>query len=405
MARRVAVIGAGPIGLEAALEAARRGFEVRLYEAGRVGEHLRRFGAVTLFTPFGMNSSSEGRARLRAEGVSLPNETSPLTADELVEWYLVPLARLPELASSIREGERVTHVGREGLAKGDAVGSGREGRGFLLRVEPVGGGAPRFDPADLVIDTTGIYGQPNATGPGGLPAAGEEQLEGAVARYLDPSLRSAKGPYGRGTTLLIGDGHSAATALVWMDHAARTGATHEVHWICRERVVPFPEIEGDPLPDRFELARKANEIAAGALWLTRHPGAGVAAYERHGHRVHVTLADGGTLEVDRVLALVGYRPDVAMTRELQVHYCYASEGTMKLAAAIRGSAGAGGDCLAQVAHGPESLENPEPDFFVLGAKSYGRNPQFLLSMGHQQVRDAFQLIGSATETGAPAPAR
>ncbi|HKO22107.1 MAG TPA: FAD-dependent oxidoreductase, partial [Candidatus Eisenbacteria bacterium] len=36
MARRVAVIGAGPIGLEAALEAARRGFEVRLYEAGRV---------------------------------------------------------------------------------------------------------------------------------------------------------------------------------------------------------------------------------------------------------------------------------------------------------------------------------------------------------------------------------
>jgi hypothetical protein len=94
-----------------------------------------------------------------------------------------------------------------------------------------------------------------------------------------------------------------------------------------------------------------------------------------------------------------------MTRELQVHYCYASEGTMKLAAAIRGSAGAGGDCLAQVAHGPESLQNPEPDFFVLGAKSYGRNPQFLLSMGHQQVLDAFHLIGSATETSAPAHAR
>ena len=402
MALRVAVIGAGPIGLEAALEGARRGFEVRLYEAGRVGEHLRRFGAVTLFTPFGMNSSPEGRARLRAEGVSLPNETSPLTADELVEWYLVPLARLPNLASSIREGERVTHVGREGLAKGEG---GREGRGFLVRVEPVGGGAPRFDHADVVIDTTGIYGQPNATGPGGLPAAGEEQLEGAVARHLDPSLRSATGPYGRGTTLLIGDGHSAATALVWLDHAARTGAVHEVHWISRERFVPFPGIEGDPLPSRFELARKANEIAAGALWLTRHPGAAVAAYERHGERIHVTLAEGGTLEVDRVLALVGYRPDVVMTRELQVHYCYASEGPMKLAAAIRGSAGAGGDCLAQVAHGPESLQNPEPDFFVLGAKSYGRNPQFLLSMGHQQVRDAFQLIGSATETGAPAHAR
>jgi hypothetical protein len=76
---------------------------------------------------------------------------------------------------------------------------------------------------------------------------------------------------------------------------------------------------------------------------------------------------------------------------------------MKLASAILG-AGAGGDCLAQVAHGPESLQNPEPDFFVLGAKSYGRNPQFLLSIGHQQVRDAFQLMGSRQGIAAPAPA-
>jgi len=97
---------------------------------------------------------------------------------------------------------------------------------------------------------------------------------------------------------------------------------------------------------------------------------------------------------------VGYHPDVAITRELQVHYCYASEGTMKLAAAILGAGG--GDCLAQVAHGPESLQNPEPDFFVLGAKSYGRNPQFLLSIGHQQVRDAFRLMGSGQGIAAPA---
>ena len=136
------------------------------------------------------------------------------------------------------------------------------------------------------------------------------------------------------------------------------------------------------------------------------PGRGVAsvlAYERNGNRVRVVLGDGSILDVDRVLALVGYRPDLAMTRELQVHYCYTSEGPMKLAAAVDSSGG--GDCLAQVAHGTESLRNPEPDFFVLGAKSYGRNPQFLLSIGHQQVRDAFQLMGSERGTAAPAPAR
>ena len=103
------------------------------------------------------------------------------------------------------------------------------------------------------------------------------------------------------------------------------------------------------------------------------------------------------LEVDRVLALVGYRPDTGITRELQIHHCYATEGPMKLASAILsaspGSPEDVGDCLSQAAHGPESLRNPEPGFFLLGAKSYGRNPSFLLRIGHQQILDALTLIG------------
>ena len=41
--RRLAIIGAGPIGLEAALLGRERGFEVTVLEKGRVGESLRRF--------------------------------------------------------------------------------------------------------------------------------------------------------------------------------------------------------------------------------------------------------------------------------------------------------------------------------------------------------------------------
>jgi hypothetical protein len=36
--------------------------------------------------------------------------------------------------------------------------------------------------------------------------------------------------------------------------------------------------------------------------------------------------------------------------------------------------------------------NPEPDFYILGAKSYGRNSQFLVSIGLQQIRDVFSVI-------------
>ncbi len=36
--------------------------------------------------------------------------------------------------------------------------------------------------------------------------------------------------------------------------------------------------------------------------------------------------------------------------------------------------------------------NPEPGFFILGAKSYGRNSQFLLRIGWQQVDDVFRSL-------------
>ena len=72
MEKKIAIIGAGPIGLEAALEAQRSGHDVTVYEAGLVGEHFRRYGPVRLFTPFELNSTERGRSRLRAEGAALP---------------------------------------------------------------------------------------------------------------------------------------------------------------------------------------------------------------------------------------------------------------------------------------------------------------------------------------------
>ncbi|MCZ6778997.1 MAG: hypothetical protein O7F16_08495 [Acidobacteria bacterium] len=97
-------------------------------------------------------------------------------------------------------------------------------------------------------------------------------------------------------------------------------------------------------------------------------------------------------QVDRVIANVGYRPDRSLYEELQVHECYATQGPMRLAAALLGEGSA--DCLGQTSHGADSLRNPEPDFFILGAKSYGRNPHFLLTVGHAQIRDAFRAIES-----------
>ena len=127
--------------------------------------------------------------------------------------------------------------------------------------------------------------------------------------------------------------------------------------------------------------------------------AGCVTEALHGRdgRIVVTLRNGAPeeVEVDRILALNGGVGDHALYRQLQVHECYATSGPMNLAAALLGEAG--GDCLAVASHGPETLRNPEPGFFILGAKSYGRNSQFLLQAGWQQVDDVF---GSLIEQGA-----
>ena len=112
--------------------------------------------------------------------------------------------------------------------------------------------------------------------------------------------------------------------------------------------------------------------------------------------------------VGRVLAMVGYRPDTALTQELQVtarqqldtpqhctaqvHYCYASEAPMRLAASLLAAGGGGGDCLAQVAGGDDTLVSPEHGVFILGMKSYGRSSSFLLRLGHQQVEAVIRIL-------------
>ncbi|HET9252049.1 MAG TPA: hypothetical protein VFP58_08040 [Candidatus Eisenbacteria bacterium] len=406
--RRLAIIGAGPIGVEAALLAVTRGWRVAVYDAGQVGEHLLRYGDTVLFTPFGMTSTPLGRDRLRASGHEVPPEGALLRARDLVSSYLAPMASLPELRDGIRERARVTHVGRDGFTKTGSSRAGadatREGSEFLLRIEAPGG-ETRFERADVVIDASGIYGQPNGTGPGALPALGEDRVGDAIDRHLPPTLSDLRERVAGRRVLLVGDGHSAATALRMFDELSRDrdAAPERVEWIRRDRgrAEPFVEVEGDPLPARRELAAEANRIARSSPWITTHRGATVLSYERSGSgSLRVTVSGAGdarTLEVDRVLALVGYRPDLSITRELQIHHCYASEGPMKLAAAILSagiaSSAHAGDCLSQVSHGPESLRNPEPGFFVLGAKSYGRNASFLLSLGHRQIEDVLTLLG------------
>ncbi len=388
---RIAILGAGPIGLDAALAAAARGDDFTVFEAApTVAGYVRRWGHVRTFTPWDMNVSPRMRAALpdAPAGAGLP------TGDELAHELLEPVAALPALRGRIRCATRVLAVGREGLLKHEAIGATRRAqRPLRLLVEAADGGEAIVH-ADVVLDATGTYGHPNRLGDGGIAAVNERRFEDRIERFL-PAFADQPAAWAGRTILLTGAGHCAQTAARALARFARDAPGTRVVWAVRNPAPDWGAVAHDPLPERAALNAAAAQLAAGASpALTLRAGRVTEALRAAagGDRIAVTLRNGVTEEiaVDRILALNGGVGDHAIYRQLQVHECYATCGPMNLAAALLGEAG--GDCLTAVAHGPDTLRTPEPNFFILGAKSYGRSSRFLLSVGWRQVDDVFGTL-------------
>jgi hypothetical protein len=396
---RIAILGAGPTGLEAALAAAEASHPFTLYEAApTVAGNVRAWGHVRLFTPWEMNVSPRMRRHLEAAGRDVPGGSDCPTGDDLAARLLAPLAALPEIAPNLRLGTRGLGVGREGLLKHEEIATPERGRRPFRILLADGSGREWTETADVVIDATGTWGHPNTLGDGGIPAPGERSLAGGIRRDI-PDFAAERADWAGKAVLLAGAGHSAQTAVRALAELAREAPGTRVVWALRNPEPGWGTHPGDPLPERAGLAAAAAELAGGASpAVVARRGAVVEEIAKPNGRFEVTLRGGGNgsgperIAVDRILSLTGSVGDHGLYRQLQVHECYATCGPIKLSAALLGAGGA--DCLAQTSHGADTLTNPEPNFFILGAKSYGRNNTFLMRIGWEQVGEVFGMLAS-----------
>lgn len=357
--QRVAVIGAGPIGLEAALYARACGLPVAVYDRGGIAEHVRRWGHVKLFTPFGVNVTPLGIGALKREK---PNRTFPADSDlvtgrEYRDAYLVPLGESEPLLESLHLEHTVLHVGRA-----------TTGRGFRLLVRDAKG-AERIDTADAVLDCMGTHRTPNWLGDANIPAVGELAARQHVALGLEDVLGERKGHYAGRSIALIGDGYSAATTILALAALAEEHPATWVFWITRgARGQPLPRVPNDPFKERDRLAVRANSLATRCDGnLEFHPQTVLDEVTSHGPDKGFRLSGRTngkpvTWEVERAIANVGYRPDMSVCASLRV-----DEPAGKFA-------------------------TREPGYFILGAKSGGRDSGFLLRDGFEQVKQVFAAI-------------
>src|SRR5688500_7520317 len=107
MSRTIAIIGGGPIGLEAALYARALGHTASVYEHGDVAASVKSWGFVRLFAPWEMNTTTLG---WKTVGATAPSGENP-TGDELRNRYLLPLAVSRALEGSIHAHTAVLSIG------------------------------------------------------------------------------------------------------------------------------------------------------------------------------------------------------------------------------------------------------------------------------------------------------
>lgn len=389
---RVVVIGAGPIGLEAALYARYLGYEVAVIEKGMVADSLLRWGHVRMFSPFSMNSSPLGLAALRAqdEDAELPAPDAILTGREYAEAYLLPLSRSDLLRGCVMQQVKVVSVGRDGILKSDVRDVDRSDFRFRVLVETPAG--EDVIDADVVLDTSGLTDQQNFVGHGGIPAVGELVCRAHFSHPLPDILGADRGQFANRRVLVVGSGYSAATNIVALDQLKLDAPETQVTWITRRECTatgPLPVCDDDRLPRRSELARTANSASHDHFDQTTIVSVAFDVLTRE-----FTVSFGGKLTAERtfdqIIPNVGFRPDTGIFDELQIAVCPAIQAPMKTAEWI--SAAGPIDAVDQVSPGSHVLINPEPNFYVLGSKSFGRNSNFLLAIGLQQIRDVFTVI-------------
>ena len=397
---KITILGAGPIGLEAALYARFLGYEVTVFEQGEIANNVAEWGHVKMFSPFAMNASPLGLAAVAAQDTqySAPSADDLLTANEFRERYLLPLGESDLLSDHVQSQTRVLSLGRQGFLKDEAVGQPvRSAAPFrLLMVGPNGGES--YHHADVVIDCSGTWNQPRRLGPSGIPAIGERSMASDI-EYRIPDFRHEESVYGNRHTLLVGSGYSAATTLVGLSELPAQHPETRVTWVTRGGASrPLTTIPEDPLSERSKLTETANRLAQDANFVRHLPGSSVKALQKTADgrwQIEVEGLHDQILECDRVVANIGFKPNMEILSELQLHQCYASEGPMKLAAMLLASSAT--DCLQQPKTQAETLMTTEVNFFLLGSKSYGRNAQFLLASGLTQIRELFTVIAGRDE--------
>ncbi len=389
----VAVIGAGPVGLAAAAHLIERGETPIVFEAGAaIGQNMRDWQHVRMFSPWEFTVDGATVRLLEAHGWQMPPAKDLPTGRDLLERYLLPFAALPEVQDHIHLSAQVVAVSRRNIDK--MKDAGREDAPFILHVV-YGDGSEALIEARAVIDASGTWHKPNPMGSGGLPAIGEKRNAAHIFYGIPDVLDAHSTRYANKRVLVVGSGHSAINALLELAKLKQDYSQTTIYWATRGTNMArvYGGGEDDALPARAQLGgRIKTHVDAGEIEMVSPFRVREIAAADDGIKVMGETPEGiQTIVVDEIITTTGARPDLDMLRELRLELDPSLESTRQLGPMIDPNIHS---CGTVRPHGEAELRHPEKDFYIVGMKSYGRAPTFLLATGYEQARSVVAgLVG------------
>lgn len=394
---KVAIIGGGPIGLAAAAHLAEQNITFELFEAGNsIGHNIRSWGHVQLFSPWRYNMDKAAKRLLSDTDWISPELDALHTGNELVDRYLLPLANHPDIQPFISLNSKITSISRKGLDKMKSLN--REHTPFELRVKQNGKTVMKH--ADVVLDATGTWNQPNPLGSGGLAAEGETDVSSQITHGIPDVKGTDFDKFVNKSVLVVGSGHSAINTLLDLAKIQETNPKTQLHWVLRKTNLEkvYGGQEKDELEARGALGIKLKQLVDSNK-LTIHTPYFIKKINKKGNG---TLSIKGWLDgkevkikgINQIVNNTGSRPNLQLFRELRVDLDAALESVFDLAPLIDPNVHS---CGTVRPHGEKELRHPENNFYIIGSKSYGRAPTFLMATGYEQVRSIVAHLAGDVE--------
>jgi hypothetical protein len=194
--------------------------------------------------------------------------------------------------------------------------------------------------------------------------------------------------YRNKNVLVVGSGHSAINAILELGRLKEQFGSMEISWVLRKRDVRevYGGQENDALAARGALGTKIQEMINADVVNVYTPFQIREVTDVNG-RLRVLGYQHNRLfalpAVDEIISNTGSRPDFSFLREVRLGVDPSLESAKEIAELIDPNIHS---CGTVRPHGEKELRHPEKDFYIVGSKSYGRAPTFLMATGYEQVR-------------------